>query len=237
MPACGWCASSSNSSAPMCVSSASVPALGGGAHRFERGREVEARLARHLHAQPEPSHRLVHVGDQRPADADGEVEARLLERAVGRIEVVVDQVDAAAERELPVDARRACGAGGASASAAGRASRAPGCRRARTGRRPSSAPATAPGCRRCRCRRRRRARTPRAPPRARAPRRRRARCRRSRRCRSRAAPRRGRRRSPRRAPRTAPRRSSGDRSGGPAARPASPGPRVRRETSLRPAPR
>ena len=111
----------------MCVSSASVPALAAARTDFERRREVEAlRLARHLHAQPQARHRLVDVGDQRPADADGEIEARLLERAVGRVAVVVDQVDAAAERDLPVDARELAVHAGASAWAGGRASRAPG---------------------------------------------------------------------------------------------------------------
>ena len=105
MPACGSWASSSNSSAPMCVSSASVPTPAA-ARTASSAAWKSKRLASraHLDAQPQARHRLVHVGDERPADAHGEVEARLLERAVGRVAVVVEQVDAAAERDLAVDA-------------------------------------------------------------------------------------------------------------------------------------
>ena len=77
---------------------------GGFAHRLERaGEVVVAGLARDLHARPEARHRVVHVGHQRAADAHREVEARLVKRAVVRVEEIVEQVDAAAKADVAVD--------------------------------------------------------------------------------------------------------------------------------------
>ena len=109
MPAAGWCvavgSSSSGALERRVVVGVGAGAGGRRARAASAAGEVEslAHLARRLHAQPQARHRLVHVGDQRAGDAHREVEARLVELAVVRVVVVVEQVDAAAERDLRVD--------------------------------------------------------------------------------------------------------------------------------------
>ena len=76
----------------------------GGTHRIQRASEVVlARFMRHLQARPQAGHGVVHVGHQGARGAHREVEARLFERAVVRVEIIVEQVDATAKGHRAVD--------------------------------------------------------------------------------------------------------------------------------------
>ena len=94
----------------------------------QRGREVERAAPRAPTCRRSQRRVIVSCASATsgPGDAHREVEARLLERAVGRIDVVVEQVDAAAEADRAVDDAELAVQAAPARAAAGRASRAPG---------------------------------------------------------------------------------------------------------------